>query len=115
MFRDSSAGELNRLRLACRAVEVFSPHRTAYEVRVLEGIVWMTCDGSSRDIILRAGDSFFFPAGRLVIAEALVPGALIEIIPIGDQRTLGQRVANAVRLALFRFWRKPRENTSLSR
>ena len=115
MFRDPSAGELNRLRLACRAVEVFAPHRTAYEIRVLEGVVWATCDGSSRDIILRAGDSFFFPAGRLVVAESLVPAALIEIIPIGDQRTVAQRLSNALRLAIFRLWRKPRENTSLSR
>jgi hypothetical protein len=78
-------------------VEVFAPHRTAYEVMALEGVVWATCEGGSRDYILRAGDCIFFPAGRTVIIESLVPSALIEIIPIGDQRDVLTRLRDALR------------------
>lgn len=124
MSNQHLSGEPSRLRLKARSIEVFAPHRTSYEVMALEGVIWATCEGGARDYILRAGDCVFFPAGRTVIVESLVPSALIEINPIGDQRSTVDRLREALRHARGRLvaalqrialLRRSRETATVSR
>jgi hypothetical protein len=52
--------------------------KTSLQVSCLSGVLWITSEGETRDLILKAGDAAVLPRGGLVIVQALDP-ALVHI------------------------------------
>lgn len=55
----------------------------AHDIAVFEGLVWLTQDGDSRDIVLGAGDSFTTDGRGLALLHAFADARLTLLEPEG--------------------------------
>jgi len=60
-----------------------------YTVVCHSGSVWVTQDGDTRDVILRAGETFTFDRDGPALLQAFEPGAINIVQTEGQTRTAG--------------------------